>query len=183
MKTNKIYAGDNTFILHTKAVLDKMMSEKMDIRARVVFNDLIRGSEKHTIANYDISDGTPQEQIGSFNIASRNQVTNKKGSWTKFDPDADRAKRVENSDWSDEDILGHEMKHGFNRKYGIQNFNLTEDTKDGVPLEEIDAVNFQNVIRHSLNLPERTKYAGIDIFKYIVITLNYVLPYTTKRKE
>jgi hypothetical protein len=48
---------------------------------------------------------------------------NPKGSLTKFVPDKDR-KRLTNKTLSNEEILGHELKHAYNRKNELYDLGM-----------------------------------------------------------
>lgn len=161
--TGKEYTGNNQYILDAKATLDNLRS--MGGGVAMVVNDLVKGDEKHTIANFDNKlDGTKDERKESYNIQSRER-DNKKGSLTKFVPDVDRKRGL--ADHSNEEILGHEMKHAYNRKYDLVP-PMNHKTDNGIPLEEVDGVNFQSVVRDKQGRPPKTTFAGRDISKYLI---------------
>ena len=61
--------------------------------------------------------------------------------------------------------LAHELlSHSWDADNGSMNSNVLEE---GIRMDEIDAINVENKVRKSLNLPIRTKYKGIDIRKYL----------------
>ena len=91
------------------------------------------------------------------------------GSLTKFVPDIDR-KRLNDPTLSNEEILGHEFKHAYNRKYNIRGIGITDNS---IPLEEIDGLNFQNIIREKQGRTPKTTFARKDVSQYLTPTSKY----------
>lgn len=96
-------------------------------------------------------------------------ATTGEGWIAKFVPDVDRA-RLNDPTLTNEEILGHELKYAYNRKHNMQGKGYTDNR---VPHEEIDAVNFQNIIRKKQGLKPRTTFAKKDISKFLVPTEEY----------
>ncbi len=166
----KEYTGDNKYILSVKEALDGL--KMMDDKTNKVIEDLVDGNENHAIQNYDpVRDGTKTESSESYNVKSRDSE-NPKGSLTKFVPDKDR-KRLKNKTLSNEEILGHELKHAYNRKNGLYDLGMVESDGKRVPKEEIDGINFQNIVRDRQGQMPRTKFAGIDISKFLIKPSDY----------
>ena len=140
-----------------------------------VIDNLMDDKAKHKIVKP--ATGEPQ---GS------NNVREKGGTLTAFTPEFDRAKQKTN--YSDAEILGHELKHGYNKQNNIDNSDLTvhtgqrthTGTEIGAVGEEVDAVNFQNVIRQNESpwLLPRTTY-GIDISSKLAIP-SLIVPFKDK---
>ncbi len=163
------YSGDNEFILGVKNTLDNL--QQLDDRVNSVVDDLVTGSEKHSINNFDfLMDGTEYQRDESYNVRSR-ESDNPKGSLTKFVPDMDKA-GANDETLTNEEILGHELKHAYNRKHGLTGKGYTPNR---VPNEEIDGINFQNVIREKQGKGPRTKFARgrKDITPYLTPTSQY----------
>ncbi len=151
------YTGDNTYVLAAKEAIDNLL--KID-GVKDVISDLITTPAIHGVQNFDAHrDGTPSETKYSQNYRRRGG-----GSTTKFMPDNDRARwNGRNKDFSDEEILGHELKHGYNKEHKMTNFARSNHSK--VSYEEIDATSFQNAIRIADNRSARTSYGRKDISK------------------
>jgi RHS repeat-associated protein len=159
-KTGKEYTGDNQYILSTKSAIDFISNSGEGPNG--VISDLVGGEETHLVSNVDlIRDGTKNEENASYNIASRFEG-NPKGSFTKFVPDADRIRLNEN--YSGADILSHEFKHAYNRKNGLLDLG-NSGQNSGVRNEEIDAINFQNIIRDKEGKDPRIIFGGVDVSK------------------
>jgi RHS repeat-associated protein len=159
-KTGKEYTGDNQYILSTKSAIDFISNSGEGPNG--VISDLVGGQETHLVSNVDIvKDGTKNEENASYNIRSRFK-DNPKGSFTKFVPDVDRIRLNEN--YSDADILSHEFKHAYNRKNGLQDLG-NSGQNSGVRNEEIDAINFQNIIRDKEGKSPRIIFGGVDVSK------------------
>ena len=171
VKTGEEYKGTNSFILGTQTTLNN--AKALDARVDEVINDLANGAEVHAIQNFQLdSHGDFMKIVETENIRSGVEANaNIGGSLTKFVPHLDRANKEKNKNWTNQEILGHELKHAFNRKYGIQDFKNT--TKTGVPYEEVDAVNFQNVIRDKQGHETRKEYGGEDIKNDIAVPKEY----------
>ncbi|OFY86708.1 MAG: hypothetical protein A3F72_09625 [Bacteroidetes bacterium RIFCSPLOWO2_12_FULL_35_15] len=126
--------------------------------------------ENNYIVPKDYSrEGSDPNEAKKPATGTKNDALNggEKGSITTFVPDIDRAK-FGNDLGSDEEILGHDLKHAFNRKHSLNGRGDKKLTyanwKRG---EEIDAVNFQNVIRKAQHFFKtlRTSYGGKEIPK------------------
>ena len=135
-----------------------------------VIDDLAKPGEEHSIANFDDKrDGTSLEVKGSYN-----RVGLLGGSHTKFVP------WLDNKSWGGGVALAHELKHGYNRKHGKQDGSFVEPNNPDprsqfTTFEEVDAVNFQNILHWHQGLPLRTTYGIIDILKYLIPAVQYDL--------
>jgi hypothetical protein len=111
-----------------------------------------------------------------FINGSYNDKTDEGGTFTKFVPDIDK-KKSGSEDFSDEEILGHELKHGWNKKNNLNQSNQKQMSADNkTNCEEVDAVNFQNIIREKEGKTARTKYGKNEIPKVdLVLPKNYKL--------
>ena len=157
--TGKEYTGKNKFILDAKKNLDATRT-KTDKTERVI-GDLTKSGSKHYISNIDTKPETNKTK-GSYTRPAQGADGD---SFTKLDLDTDKA--ISN-DRSDEEIVGHEMKHGYNIKHGKRESQMNQNTDTGVNLEEVDGVNFQNIIRQKDGKPLLTTYGGRDISKYLL---------------
>ena len=63
---------------------------------------------------------------------------------------------------TDYELLGHELKHSYNKEF--YKTKKGKDPQSGIKMEEIETVNFENLIRKEEGMPKRTKY-GNDIPK------------------
>ena len=133
---------------------------KTDKTERVI-GDLTKSGSKHYISNIDTKPETNKTK-GSYTRPAQGADGD---SFTKLDLDTDKA--ISN-DRSDEEIVGHEMKHGYNIKHGKRESQMNQNTDTGVNLEEVDGVNFQNIIRQKDGKPLLTTYGGRDISKYLL---------------
>jgi RHS repeat-associated protein len=64
---------------------------------------------------------------------------------------------------TDYELLGHELKHSYNMEF--YKTKKGKDPQSGIKMEEIETVNFENLIRTEEENPKRTKYGGNDIPK------------------
>lgn len=62
---------------------------------------------------------------------------------------------------TDYELIGHEMKHSYDMEFFKS--ERGKDPKTGIEIEEIETVNFENIIRKEEKRKERTKYGKIDI--------------------
>lgn len=59
---------------------------------------------------------------------------------------------------TDYELLGHELKHSYNMEF--YKTKTGNDPKSGIEIEEIETVNFENLIRKEEGMPKRTKYGS-----------------------
>ena len=149
LNTGKEYNGKNKFILDTKKTLDNLKT--MDAKTAKVVDKLVEDKNIHAITNIDENrkDAKGEEIKGSYTTP-----TSGKNSFTKFNHAEDKAN---DPTTTPEEVLGHELKHAYNIVTGKRDNNLSKSTESGINMEEVDATNFQNVIRDSQgNLPKTT---------------------------
>ena len=162
------YTGDNQYILNAKTAIDNLR-ELGDENVTNVINDLITGPEKHTISNFHYKlDSRGLGKSESYNVKSSDD-TNVGGSFTKFVPDTDR-KRLNSPSMSDEEILGHELKHAYNRKHGLRGRGAAAK---GLPNEEVDGLNFQNIIRGLQGRAPKMTFGRRNVSEYLTPASEY----------
>jgi RHS repeat-associated protein len=155
-KDGSAYKGDSKYIAR---VADNIRNlEKSDQRVNAVIDKLAdKNSGQHVISNVN------DKAVGKDGTPFYNKET-KTGSITKFDVYSDS--KVLGGKNSAEDILGHELKHAYNKEIGIGKEQKAETSSNGVTnMEEVDAVNFENIIRKSEGKEPRTEYGGNEINK------------------
>lgn len=171
------YKGNDKYILSTAKAMTN--GRKLDKRVDQVYSDM---------ENHKSADGTPIPHIvtnlipvkewmkgdkhmdifkdrgqGSRYIPSENIPG---GGMIKFVPEYDVSRPNSGiKDNSPEEIIGHEFKHDWNDNIkGTQDENLAERSgtaeNPGPNCEEVDAVNFQNIIRAAMGKPLRTKHGS-----------------------
>lgn len=79
-----------------------------------------------------------------------------------------------------EEIIGHELKHNYNIRKEYRDANLNTFTIPDAQgrtnnMEEVDATNYQNVIRAAQGKPLLTTYQTLDISQYLVAPSAYKL--------
>jgi hypothetical protein len=173
VKSGAEYKGNDKFVKQTQTALNQLLKTGGAVSA--VVNELIDDKAKHSIVK-----PLEGQKKGSNNVRDGN------GTKTTFTPEFDRAKQ--NTNFSDAEILGHELKHGYNKKNYVDNSNLDVNTGQkthrgteiGAPGEEVDAVNFQNVVRQDESpwLLPRTTY-GVDVSEKLGVPVVKV-PFKTK---
>jgi RHS repeat-associated protein len=160
----------NKFFGDIKRALDDL--RELDARTKTVVEDLITSKWVHTIANYeDKMDGTPLEESGSYTISGEDGP---RSSHTKFAHDVDKLRAAgRGMKQSLREDLAHELKHAWNRLQGCsQNSILGESC---VTLEEIDCVNFQNIVRVAEKKDPRKTYGDINISNDLTSPSKYIL--------
>ena len=170
VRTGNEYKGNDKFLRQTQNALNQLKNTG-DVVSTVI-DDLMDSKLKHKIVK-------PTSAMPS----GSNNKRDKDGTRTIFTPEFDRA--TQKTNFSDAEILGHELKHGYNKVHGIDNANMDVNTGQkthtgtdvGAPGEEVDAVNFQNVVRQRESpwLLPRTTY-GVDISSKLS-TPTLVVPY------
>jgi hypothetical protein len=151
----------------------------MDTRTNKVVSDLEGADSKHIISN-----GDPAKKHLK-NITHYNRVDKKEDTYTKFDVYSDKQPE---GDFSKEDILGHELKHAWNKLKGIFRQQRSQMSANGVTnCEEVDAVNFESIIRDKEYKVPRTDHGEGEIPKQDLVAPNdYKLqstPEEPKKKE
>lgn len=171
-----LYSGNNAYFLARQNELNQL--RRNDPRFEQVISDLeqhkIRGKNvDHYIANmipdmdwYNLR-GEPQTRIGVGSQLQR--MGNDYKNYIKFSPEIDRSDFTYTKDFSNLQILIHELKHDWNDSYGggLDDNILIDKPGDkfDVKYEEADVVNFQNIQREIECLPARTQYVEDPIPK------------------
>ena len=174
--SGKEYTGTNSYFRETQSTLNKLSG--MGGEVKEVVDDLLKSGDTHTIAmnNGLPSKDDPTGAKGSYTVRDGGQSSN---TFTRFVPKKDKANGLT---FSETEILGHEMKHAFNIKNKKDNSKLTviddnQKTSNGTPKkvtgEEVDATNFQNVIRDNEGKLPQTTYQGVDISSKLVNPCDY----------
>jgi RHS repeat-associated protein len=172
--TKKEYTGDNAYILDVKNTLDCL--KETDSKVKEVIDDLEKKGQQHTIGNFASTDGTKDEVKGSYNKGSYAGGL-LIGSHTKFVPEYDKTRGFL---WGTDITLAHELKHGYNRKHGWSNNQPVDPTNPNpaarlATFDEIDAVNFQNIIHAHQGILPRKTFGVLDIEKYLITPTKYNL--------
>ncbi len=158
-KNGNEYSGNNQFLLNTQQTLNNIKS--LDERANTLVTDLETSTQNHVISNVDA-------QLDKANSNPNSSRTRKNtdeggGSVVRYMPEQDRT-REDTKDFSNEEILGHELKHSWNIDKKKHSENLSKKSTNGkTSMEEVDAVNFQNVIRDKQGKAPRTTYGKSKI--------------------
>ncbi len=148
------YKGKDAYVLKVASYLDKL--KDTDERVKQVVGDLDVSSKRHEITNVDPNPPTKAPANGAYNRRDLEEGKETGGSVTKIDFDKDN----KTADASDEEKLAHELKHGWNKDNGI---NHAQDKPSGngkTSLEEVDAVNFGNIVREKEGKAARDEYGG-----------------------
>jgi RHS repeat-associated protein len=129
----KKYTGTDKYVLRVAKALDNL--KRMGEVVSGVVGDLEASKNTHVITN---NDKKGLEDVPAFSENANYNVKDGKGSHTKFtDPPT--------ADNSDEEVVGHELKHAWNAENNINNSGTASNGK--VECEEVDATNFANIIR------------------------------------
>jgi len=132
------YKGTDKYILRVKTALDNL--KKMDERVGEVVGDLEASKNTHIISNKDTKSNEKHEK---YNQKANYNRQDGEGTYTKAD-----LENKPKGNHSDEDIVGHELKHGWNKEIGISNAQKSEISGNGkTTCEEVDVMNFENIIR------------------------------------
>ena len=154
------YVGNDEYILKVQNTLNNLKA--IDVRVNQVITDLENDDQTNIIANSDYNMGDREDRVGRVDGSYNRGVKNEDGvrTLTKFLPDRDRLKET-GKDFTNEEILGHELKHGWNKlkKYNDVNQRTQIKSQNGkTNCEEVDAVNFQNIISWKQKGCIRTEY-------------------------
>lgn len=168
------YKGNNTFFLETQQTLNNLKG--MDDRVNTVITDLEKDNAAHVIANMD--ENTDLKGVKREDNFSYNRAGYGKGTFTRFDPKGSMEEGKQDVAKSTrEDVLGHELKHAWNKiKIAPSGLTIQEQNNNQFSVpgllrgEEIDATNFQNIIREIQGNTLRTTYNGKEIPKNILMT-------------
>ena len=151
-----LYNGVNQFAVNV--MKDLISLEGTDIQLSDRISQIIDSSNIHNI-----------KETKKYN-QTRSSISKKKkgiptGSTVEYNP---YKEETVNGDKRPPVVgLAHELlSHSWDADNGSMNSNVLEE---GIRMDEIDAINIENKVRKSLNLPIRTKYKGIDIRKYLNI--------------
>jgi hypothetical protein len=150
--TETLYEGDNPFIQSIKIVIDALLALG-NVKINEVVTSLLNSEiEEYNIQNFDLlQDGKPKQHPGSYTIMSRWQ---KNGALIRLVNDP-KVPLIYN--------LGHELKHAYNIRYGLQNYNFIAYTPSNpkstkIMIDELDCVNFENIIRADKKESLRTEF-------------------------
>jgi RHS repeat-associated protein len=162
------YTGNNSYILKVAGQLNEIKGMDKDVNKMV--SNLESSKNNHTIR----LDKEDFKQNGSNNspegvvTEKTNENGEKKmtsGSKTNFDPNATENIRGEKDDPRAQ--LAHELSHASDNDNGTRKQGTT---KNGVELNEVDAVNVENKIRTNpkVGMDKRTDYSGREIPKELL---------------
>ncbi len=150
----KKYTGNNEYVLKVKSDLDQLSKDDKKVKTRI--DELAKSKQVHSIMMPNSPNGEnkndPENRVNSAN----NEPT---GSITQYNPDNEKT--------SSGDVrpprvaLAHELGgHSWDCDKGTANFDVTIN---GISMMEVNAVNFENIVRAAMNLPKRTKYGNKEI--------------------
>ncbi len=162
------YSGSNSYILKVQHQLNEIKGMNGDV------NKMVTGLESSKLNHIISLDNESFKEIGASNRPGNDigSKTNEKGetkmtsgSITNFNPDATTDITGKKDDARSQ--LAHELSHASDK----DNATAREGTtKNGIELEEVDAVNVENKIRTnpSVDLNKRTEYGGLKIPKELL---------------
>jgi len=149
----KAYTGGNEYATKVQKDLNQLTKDDKDLGGRI--STLDESEQIHTIGMTDNPDD------GNSNSASRDDQKAGKptGSKTKYNPDKEEnvigGKRVPRAG------LAHELTgHGWDADQGKKDYNETEN---GIPMYEVNAVNMENRARAAAGNEKKTTYGGKPI--------------------
>lgn len=152
------YKGNNSFAIKVKNTINNLLKLK-DKEVSKIINTLVSSKNRHWV-EYDKAFPDRDRTVSTDGYASN--MGRKSGSHLMLGllglPIENNLKATA------ETTLAHELQHAFDFDQG--NFNGYWDNK-GIPAHkkpsEKRAVDFENIVRNKINLPERTTYGGKKI--------------------
>jgi RHS repeat-associated protein len=147
----KLYKGDNSYVQKVSEDLTQLRKES-DVLNKMI--ESLIGGKNHNIRMADKDKGNDSDPIDKVGVREG------KKSGTNIGYDPDNYKTVGGDIRTPRVGLAHEISHSFNTENGLRKKGTTDN---GVKLEEVDAVNTENIIREVLNEPKRKEYGGIPI--------------------
>jgi hypothetical protein len=178
LSTGKAYTGNDCYILSTQAELNSHRAT--NAQGEEITKALTESGFTAVISNVDKQMGADGKPIAG----SYSRPDGSSGSFTKYAPNEDKLAQKK---FTVEEVLGHELKHDYNMKKGNwSESNKTRTAPDAQnrtnKMEEVDATNYQNVVRAAQGSPLLNTYQGVDISPYIVPPSQYKLDKTNKRQ-
>jgi RHS repeat-associated protein len=149
------YTSEDAYVKRVAKTLDNL--EKLDDRGNKVVDALVNDKGINEISNYEIND--KYRASDPFNPLYNRP--DDKGSFTKFDIYSDS--KLNNGRFSKEEQIAHEFKHRFNKLNGLSERDKKPSRNKKTPYGEVDAVNFQNIIRSLQGNEPKTTHKGIEI--------------------
>ncbi|MNU74914.1 hypothetical protein D3C71_644270 [compost metagenome] len=147
------YSGDNQYFHKVAHDLKELSESGQDLNDRIV--ELQESKNIHEI-------GMPSS--GEYNGATSNDRDKRNngeptGSTVRYDPD--KRKTRDGDDRDPRAGLAHELLgHSYDYDKGT---TRQGETSNGIPLNEVDAVNIENKARVKTGDKKRTKYVGLEI--------------------
>jgi RHS repeat-associated protein len=162
------YSGNNSYILKVASQLTEIKGMNKDVNRMV--SDLESSKNDHIIslnkADFEVN-GANNTPAGVVREKTDENGERKmtSGSLTNFDPNIETDITGTKDDPRSE--LAHELSHASDNDNGTRK---TGTTKNGVRLNEVDAVNVENKIRTNpkVGLDKRTEYSGREIPKELL---------------
>jgi RHS repeat-associated protein len=139
--------------------LKKLANSKHKI-IRERLNDLVKSEHVHKIENTANGDYNAPDPPGTGGASNPKTGS---GSRTYYNPDRKKfgEEYLDGTLYSSTGVLAHELLgHGWDNNYGLRS---KEETNNGILMNEVNAVNIENLIYGELKLNKRTKYKGETI--------------------
>lgn len=144
-------SSDNAFVNEVVNQLNLLSDDGPEINALI--DELSSSSESHLIVSTDKGSSTQPNNPKSIPKGESTGTTLSLNLNQKNKTGEKRTDRV---------VLGHELKHASDMNNGTINLGKTSN---GIPLGEVDGINFENLIRSKVGDPPRTKFGKKTIPK------------------
>jgi uncharacterized protein RhaS with RHS repeats len=164
----KEYTGSNSYILKVAGQLDEIKSMNKDVNKMISGLESSKNDHIIDLNKEDFKENGATNKPSGVVWEKTNDKGEKKmtcGSITNFDPNATTDITGEKDDPRSQ--LAHELSHASDNDNGSRKEGYT---KNGVELNEVDAVNVENKIRTNpkVGLKKRTEYGGREITKELL---------------